>query len=203
MKKLLIMIIVVSAIVTACSSNDNNVGDHTDNTNQPGTIMDMEDKAQKEDPNRVIDSEVMDIVIGMEAPDFTLVNLDGERVSLSDYRGKIVLVNFWASWCHWCDVEMPDLNNLDIENEDVVVLGVNVMEDEETVRNYLEEGGYEFEVVFDTEGEIASNYLVDGLPNSYFIDKEGVLQLRFPGMMAAEQMSEVVNAIREYHEENN
>lgn len=203
MKKLLIMIIVVSAIVTACSSNDNNVGDHTDNTNQPGTIMDMEDKAQKEDPNRVIDSEVMDIVIGMEAPDFTLVNLDGERVSLSDYRGKIVLVNFWASWCHWCDVEMPDLNNLDIENEDVVVLGVNVMEDEETVRNYLEEGGYEFEVVFDKEGEIASNYLVDGLPNSYFIDKEGVLQLRFPGMMAAEQMSEVVNAIREYHEENN
>ena len=203
MKKLLIMIIVVSAIVTACSSNDNNVGDHTDNTNQPGTIMDMEDKAQKEDPNRVIDSEVMDIVIGMEAPDFTLVNLDGERVSLSDYRGKIVLVNFWASWCHWCDVEMPDLNNLDIENEDVVVLGVNVMEDEKTVREYLEEGGYEFEVVFDTEGEIASNYLVDGLPNSYFIDKEGVLQLRFPGMMAAEQMSEVVNAIREYHEENN
>lgn len=77
------------------------------------------------------------------------------------------------------------------------------MEDEKTVREYLEEGGYEFEVVFDTEGEIASNYLVDGLPNSYFIDKEGVLQLRFPGMMAAEQMSEVVNAIREYHEENN
>ena len=205
MKRILIVIFLVLVFVTGCTSNDNNV---EDDTNKPDTIIEPQDEVQDEDLNAETEGEVAtdtnsdmaDIAIGLEAPDFTLVNLNGDEVSLSDYRGKIVLVNFWATWCHWCDVEMPDLNNLDNENEDVVVLGVNVMEDEKTVRDYIEEGGYEFEVVFDNEGEIATTYLVDGLPNSYFIDKEGILQLRFPGMMTAEQMSDVVNAIRELYE---
>lgn len=201
MKKILIMIFLVLAIVvTGCTSNNNN--NIEDDTNKPDIIIEPHEEVEDEDTNTGTDinSDTADIATGLEAPDFTLTNLNGDEVSLSDYRGKIVLVNFWASWCHWCDVEMPDLNNLDIENEDLVVLGVNVMEDEETVKEYIEDGGYDFEVLFDPDGEIATNYLVDGLPNSYFIDKEGVLQLRFPGMMTAEQMSDVVNAIRDLYE---
>ena len=138
-----------------------------------------------------------EIASGKLAPNFTLKNLDGEEVSLEDYRGKLVLVNFWATWCKYCDMEMPDLQRLDEENEDLVVLAVNVQEDKETVEAYIEKGGYEFEVVLDEEGEIATMYLVYGLPNSYFIDEEGILLGRVPGAMTYDQMVQVLDSIRE------
>jgi thiol-disulfide isomerase/thioredoxin len=123
--------------------------------------------------------------------------LSGEEVSLSDYKGKIVLLNFWATWCTYCDLEMPDLQRLDNENDDLVVLAVDVMEDIDVVEKYINEGGYDFEVVLDTDGEIAKTYLVNGFPNSYFIDEEGLLLGLVPGMMTYEQMNEVMDNIRD------
>src|SRR5690606_32548559 len=70
-----------------------------------------------------------DIAVGKLAPDFTLADLEGKEVSLSDFRGKYVLINFWATWCQYCDLEMPDLDRLYKENEDLVVLAVNVQEE--------------------------------------------------------------------------
>ena len=138
-----------------------------------------------------------EIATGKPAPDFTLKNLSGEEVSLSDYKGKIVLLNFWATWCTYCDLEMPDLQRLDNENDDLVVLAVDVMEDIDVVEKYINEGGYDFEVVLDTDGEIAKTYLVNGFPNSYFIDEEGLLLGLVPGMMTYEQMNEVMDNIRD------
>lgn len=137
-----------------------------------------------------------DIAIGKLAPDFTLKNLDGEEVSLSDYRGKIVFLNFWATWCPFCDKEMPDLNKLDAENDDLVILAVDVMEDKETVEDYINEGGYDFEVVLDEDGSISQTYLVSGFPTSYFIDPEGILLGGVPGMMTYDQMNQILNDIR-------
>lgn len=200
MKKILIMFFLVLTIVAGCTSNN----DLEDDSNKQDTIIEPQEEVSDEDTseglNPIINDDTVDIAIGLEAPDFTLTNLNGDEVSLSDYRGNIVMLNFWATWCHWCDVEMPDLNNLDKENEDVIVLAVNVMEDEKTVNKYLEDGGYEFEVVFDNEGQIAKIYLVNGLPNSYFIDKDGILQYVYPSMMTAEHMSEIVNAIRDLYD---
>lgn|GEM_PF-749904 len=137
-----------------------------------------------------------DIEIGKPAPDFTLLNLDGEEVSLSDYRGQYVLINFWATSCKYCDIEMPDLDRLDEENDDLIVLAVNVMEEKSLVENYIKEGGYKFPVVLDEDGKVAITYLVSSFPTSYFVDKEGILLGGVPGMMTYAQMNQLLDGIR-------
>lgn len=92
---------------------------------------------------------------------------------------------------------MPDLQKLDNENDDLLVLAVNVNEDKDTVKKYMEDGEYSFAVALDLEGKIAETYLVNGLPNSYFVDEEGILIGAVPGMMTYEQMVEVLGNIRE------
>lgn len=144
----------------------------------------------------IVEDSVLDIAIGEEAPNFTLRNLEGEEVSLTDYRGKVVLINFWATWCKYCDIEMPDLQKLDKENEDLVVLAVDVMEEKSLVEEYVEKGGYDFQVVLDEDGDIAKLYLVSAFPTSYFVDKDGILLGGVPGMMTYAQMNQIVEGIR-------
>jgi peroxiredoxin len=135
--------------------------------------------------------------VGNIAPDFTLLNLEGEEISLSDFRGKHVYLNFWATWCSFCDMEMPDLQRVYDENDDMVVLGVNVMEKLDEVKPYVEENGLTFPVVLDEEGMMGSLYLVRGMPTTYFIDKEGVILGSIPGMLTYDQMMDVLNQMRE------
>ena len=141
--------------------------------------------------------DVSAIVAGEAAPDFTLTNMEGKEVNLSDYKGKLVYLNFWATWCGYCDEEMPDLQALNAENDDLVVLAVNVREDKDTVGAYLEKGSYDFPVLLDLEGEIAGTYLVSGMPTTYFINSEGILLDRYPGMMDKDQMEEILGKMRE------
>ena len=141
--------------------------------------------------------DVSGIVAGELAPDFTLTNMKGEEVKLSDYRGKLVYLNFWATWCGYCDEEMPDLQALNEENEDLIVVAVNVREGKDQVASYLEKGGYDFPVLLDEEGDIAAQYLVSGMPTTYFINSEGILLDRIPGMMEKDQMEEILGKMRE------
>jgi thiol-disulfide isomerase/thioredoxin len=184
MKKILIMIIALTLFIGGCSKQ----GKEEDINQVENNIEDSQT------PDEQTPEEDEDIII--EAPDFTLKNLQGEEVSLSDYRGKIVLINFWATWCTWCDKEMPDLQRLDNENDDLVVLAVDVMEDKKTVEKYIEKGKYEFEVVLDEDGEVSQTYLVSGFPRSYFVDKDGILLGGVPGAMTYEQMVEILESIR-------
>ena len=162
--------------------------DETDEVDQ-GSVDETEEQGETSE-------NATDIAVGKVAPNFTLKDLDGKEVSLEDYRGKIVLLNFWATWCKWCDVEMPDLQKLDKENEDLVVLAIDVMEDKETVKKYIQKGGYDFKVLLDEDGEISKTYLVSGFPTSYFIDKDGILLGGVPGMMKYEQMVEILESIK-------
>ena len=158
--------------------------------------VDLEDEDTIDDVELEEDDYPYDIEFGKLAPDFTLKNLEGEEVSLSDYRGKIVFLNFWATWCGWCDKEMPDLQKLYEENDDLVVLAVDVMEDKKIVDKYIEEGGYDFEVVLDEEGKVTMTYLAGNLPTTYFIDKEGILLGGKPGMMTGPEMNGFLETIR-------
>ena len=207
MRRLLITILLLSLFISGCAAeNKGNIDDKIDDREKNGIVeeegMDGQEGQGLEteiDPQEEKDGVVNKVEVeeGKEAPDFALDNLYIDKISLSDFRGKIVLLNFWATWCQWCDLEMPDLNKLNAENEDLVVLAVNVMEDEWKVRRYIQDGGYEFEVAFDFDGKLAGDYLVEGLPSSFFIDKDGVLQLAYSGMLTYEQMIGVVDAIRE------
>lgn len=176
---------------------------NSDNKNKAEVTPPVGDLVQEPEKNEEQPKEVEnqskpgDIAVDYPAPDFTLKNLDGKEISLSDYKGKIVLLNFWATWCKYCDLEMPDLNKLNNENDDVVVLAVNYLEPHKTVKPYIEKGKYEFDVVLDEDGDVSRTYLISPLPTSYFIDKEGILLGRIEGMLEYEQMVEIMENIRE------
>ncbi|WP_130805550.1 TlpA family protein disulfide reductase [Senegalia massiliensis] len=172
-------------------------------------IIEENDENSEQLPDEAIDEQeenneeedIEDVVLerGKPAPDFTLQTLSGEKASLSDYKGKIVLINFWATWCTYCDEEMPDLEKLYNENkdDDFVVLAVDVGEEESLVRDYIEEGGYTFPVLLDSDMKVSrNNYYVSAFPTSYFIDKEGNLIGAVPGMMTYPQMTQILEQIR-------
>lgn len=121
------------------------------------------------------------------APDFTLVDQNGETHTLSDYKGKVVFLNFWATWCPPCKDEMPDIEALyeaqGLNAGDVVVLGVaNPKTDEypnnsdgtvQDVTDFLSQNGYTYPVVMDTTGEVFSAYGITAFPTTFMIDKDG------------------------------
>jgi thiol-disulfide isomerase/thioredoxin len=111
-------------------------------------------------------------------PEFTLAGLEeGSEVSLSDYRGKYVLINFWASWCPPCRDEMPDLQAFYTAHKDqnFVLLAVNVAEDAATAQAFLDENGFDFPVALDITSEVYNRYGGNGLPSSYLVDPAGRL----------------------------
>lgn len=120
---------------------------------------------------------------GNVAYDFQLEDMDGNTVQLSDYRGKKVFLNFWASWCPPCRVEMPHLQEFHEEQDEVVVLGVNVISSEsdpENVPAFIDKFGLTFTNVY-APSEITDLYRVESLPTSYFIGSDGVIYERVVG----------------------
>lgn len=143
----------------------------------------------------------------MPAFDFTLVDQYGEKHTLSDYKGKVVFLNFWATWCPPCRKEMPHIEELYEEygknQEEVIFLGVanpktednpnNQDEKTEDIISFLETNDYSFPTVFDETGEIFENYYITAFPTTFMIDKEGNVFGYVPGMMTKEIMINVIN----------
>lgn len=122
------------------------------------------------------------------ATDFTLTSLDGDLVVLSELRGKYVLVNFWATWCIPCRKEMPYLQEVFEEHEDqVVVLAVNMNEDAERVRPFIEEFGYTYPILLDPPDELAAEHNVRGLPVSFIVGPDGDIVYRRIGEILPEE----------------
>lgn len=145
------------------------------------------------------------------APDFTLTDQNKESHTFSDYLGKTVFLNFWATWCPPCQREMPDIQALYEEygenQGDLIVLGVANPKTEEQPYNqdgsveevaaFLEEKGYTFPVVMDTTGELFSWYGVRSFPTTFMIDREGNVFGYVPGALTAEMMEEIVRQTME------
>ena len=114
----------------------------------------------------------------MLAPDFTVYDLDGNEVHLSDFRGKPVVLNFWASWCGPCKSEMPDFNEKYQElGDDVQFLMINLTDGSyetlEKASAFVESQGYRFPVFYDTASNAANTYGISSIPTTFFIDAEG------------------------------
>jgi peroxiredoxin len=121
---------------------------------------------------------------GTVAPDFTLVTLDGKSVTLSDYRGKIVFLNFWATWCPPCVREMPSMENLHraMKNHDFAILAVSIdMKSTYHVKSFIEKRKYSFPIMHDVSKDVARSYVVSGIPTTFIIDKKGVIEERLVG----------------------
>ncbi len=125
---------------------------------------------------------------GMPASEFSLMDLDGKSHKLEQYRGKIVLLNFWATWCKPCTTEMPAMQTVydQLREKGFVVLAVNELEDERKVREHIEVYKHTFPVLLDQENKVANQYGVFGLPVSVFIDQNGVVQEYIKGGLLTE-----------------
>ncbi|MBE5775349.1 MAG: TlpA family protein disulfide reductase [Clostridiales bacterium] len=130
--------------------------------------------------------------VGDAAIDFEIKMIDGENFRLSDYRGKVVFLNIWATWCGPCVMEMPAIEQLaNAYPEDLVVIGVSCDDREETVKAFVEQQGYTYNFAWD------SNYMVSGLlfpsyaiPNSIFINPDGVITSMEMGAASYEVMEQ-------------
>ena len=112
---------------------------------------------------------------GQAAPDFTLKSLSGENIRLGDYRGQVVLLNFWASWCAPCRQEMPLLNELHHRYAPLgfSVIGVNVEQDNTAARRWLEKTPVDFPILFDTDNKVSRRYDIRAMPTTALIDRDG------------------------------
>ena len=136
---------------------------------------------------------------GMPAVGFSLTDLQGKAHSLEQYKGKIVLVNLWATWCKPCTSEMPAMQTVydQLRDKDFVVLAVNELEDEAKVREHIQQYKHTFPVLLDRENQVANQYGVFGLPVSVFIDQQGVVQEYIKGGLLTERkIQEIVSRIQ-------
>jgi cytochrome c biogenesis protein CcmG/thiol:disulfide interchange protein DsbE len=118
--------------------------------------------------------------VGFTAPAFTLDSLTGDPVRLSDLRGKVVVLNLWASWCSPCRAEMPAMNAVyqKFRDQGLVVLGVNTtfQDDETSARAAIREWGLNFPIVFDRDGTPSRQYRLQAMPTTFFIGRDGVIR---------------------------
>ena len=131
------------------------------------------------------------------AQDFNLNLHGGDSLALSDLRGKVVLVDFWASWCAPCRQEAPVLEQtyLDYAGKDVEFIGVNIWDLPDNSASYVEEFGISYPNGVDTDGVIAIDYGVKGIPEKFFIDRAGIVRQKFVGPMRADKLEETLDGL--------
>ncbi|MGD9566999.1 MAG: TlpA family protein disulfide reductase [Sedimentibacter sp.] len=176
MKKLILMIVLVALIATGCSEK-----------NEP--------EQNNEDSNTNYEQTNNDAII---APDFELETLDGTKIKLSEMRDKYVILNFWATWCGYCVIEMPDLQKLqEAHKDDLLVLTVNVGESKEVVQKFMEENNLDLTVVLDEKMNVANTYGIRSYPTSISVNKKGEAIRGYVGMLTYEQMEQLYSFFEE------
>lgn len=136
--------------------------------------------------------------MGAQAPDFVLVDMQGNKHQLSDYRGQGVFLNFWGTWCPPCKKEMPYINNQYHQYKDkgVQVLTVDIQESELAVNQFAERLKLDFPIMIDTDKEVMSTYGIDPLPATFLIDKNGEVVEYYTGALTEEKVREFMEKIK-------
>ncbi|MEE8442952.1 MAG: TlpA disulfide reductase family protein, partial [Dehalococcoidia bacterium] len=139
-------------------------------------------------------------VLGETAPDFELPLLDGGTFKLSDHRGQVVWINFWATWCQPCRAEMPDIEKVwqEEQGSDLVLIAVDFGESKKTVEGFVQKLGLTFPIGMDSRGKITTNYRVSGFPSHFMVDREGILRDIRVGLMTEANMREKLERLRSY-----
>ena len=139
-------------------------------------------------------------VIGFkqEAKDFTLPDINGDMIALSDYQGENIYLNFWASWCDPCNDEMPAIEKIykEYNNKGLIILTINTGEDKATVEEYMKANGYTFPVLLDLEMSVARQYKTSSIPVSFFINQEGKIVTKKEGLMTEEEMRKAIEKLQ-------
>jgi len=136
-----------------------------------------------------------------QAPDFRLTDADGNSHRLADYRGKVVIVNFWATWCPPCRAEMPSMQRAweQLQSEGITMLAINVGEDEDTIFQFTANYPVEFPLLMDLDSKVTGKWPLRGLPTTFVVDPQGRLVYRAVGGREWDdpELLEPVRALRE------
>lgn len=156
--------------------------------------------ARQEEPDETDDAE--QTAQKIEAPDFIVYDAQGNEVRLSDYFGKPIVLNFWASWCGPCQSEMPDFHEKYLQlGEDIHFLMVNMTDgSRETIESaaaFISENEYTFPVLYDTQSSAALTYGAYSLPTTFFIDAEGYAVAQATGAIDADTLQRGIDMITE------
>lgn len=141
------------------------------------------------------------------APSFELSDLTGATINLSDFKGKIVILNFWASWCPPCREEMPHMQSFYEKNKenDIEIIAVNLTNldsGQQAIEQFVQDYGLTFPVLLDEKGNVGIMYEIMTIPTSYILDAEGRIFQKIIGSMDEQIMDDIVNAIRMYDQEH-
>ena len=160
----------------------------------PGTGSNGDGGDTAEAPNSSLSVEV-----DFPAPKLTLLDLDGKSVSLDDYRGRVVLVNNWATWCPPCKAEMPELQAYydSHSQDDFTIIAIDAGDSLWEVRQFVHDYGLTFPVWSDSEMEALAAFRNRGLPSSYVIDEAGTVRLAWTGAVSLETLEKYVTPLLE------
>lgn len=200
----------ISSYLNSISISQNESGSITESDTGSGSKEDVASSGQDADTNSDTNADE-ETASTIPAFDFTLTDQYGNQHTLSDYKGKVVFLNFWATWCPPCKKEIPDIEELyqeyNLNADDVVFLGVtnpkseaypnNQDEKKEDIIAFLDSNGYTFPTVFDETGEVLQNYNISAFPTTFMIDKNGNIAGYVPGMMTKDIMQNVIKQVIE------
>ncbi|MCL4863724.1 MAG: TlpA family protein disulfide reductase [Caldilineaceae bacterium] len=192
-----ILLVVLALLVSACGGRTS-----TDALAQPAEAISLSalpDGLGRGFPTVEIDTRSTGrgaLRAGAEAPNFTLRLDDGRFLNLHDLRGRPVLINFWASWCGPCRLEMPDIVAQAQADPDLVVLAINVQETMAHVQPFVEEFHMIMPVALDANAELRNLYQVRGMPSSVFIDRSGNISTIWSGILDGVLLQQLIDGIR-------
>lgn len=139
--------------------------------------------------SKAVDDKNSQLQINAPAPNFELQNLNGDLVNLRNFHGRILLVNFWATWCAPCRLEMPAFQSrIDVHPDDLVVVTVNSQDTLDDIQNFMNELGLTFYALIDPDGDVHKRYMVQGFPTTYLVDRDGILRIQHIGLITDGQL---------------
>lgn len=159
---------------------------------------DTADKETENSEQETEDSSETDTVIDYKAQDFTVIDQNGNNVKLSDMAGKVVVANFWATWCGYCKLEMPDFEEMYKKyGDDLVFMMINSGDIVEDAKAYVKSQGFTFPVYFDVYNEASIQYSVTSFPTTFFFSKDGAKVARAIGMINSETIEQGISMVTE------
>ena len=183
-----LLVVIIAMLITGCQANQTGEAVSETENNEAITAISeaaSESKTEAAENTTAAGEGASEEAVeegfrpGKKAYDFELVNLEGETVRLSDYKGKTIVLNFFASWCPPCQVEMPHINAVynELKDKDVVILGINLTEQDDMneLNALLETNQIAFPILLDEKSEVASLYGIRSIPVNVVINKEGII----------------------------